>query len=218
MPEGRPRLPADVYRDLRGTARSNELTDVMQAYAVAGQALEDGDLRRAIELLEWAKAVAPRSPSIREALGVARYLAREFAAAHRELLAYRRLSGRQDQNHLLADCARAAGRPDKVAEYVDEMGTARVPKDRLAEGLIVLAGDRADRGDLRAALDALSRADLDPERVQPWHPRVWYLAGDLHERLGERERARDYFEAIAAIDPDFMDVDERLAALPGESP
>jgi Flp pilus assembly protein TadD len=203
-----------VYRDLRGTARAGELDQVMQAYAEAGTALENGDLARATELLNWAKAVAPRSPSIREALGVARYLAGDFANAHRELLAYRRLSGRQDQNHLLADTARAAGRSDKVAEYVDEMVTARVPPDRVAEGLIVLAGDRADRGELRAALDALRRGNLDPGRVQPWHPRMWYLAGDLHERLGEFDQARDYFEAIRSVEPDFLDVEERLEALP----
>jgi len=206
-------LERDVYRDLRGTAKATDLPHVMQAFAAAGDALGDGDLDRAIELLVWAKSMASRSPSIREALGVARYLSGDYAGAYRDLLSYRRLSGRRDQNHLLADCARAAGRHDEVAEYVDEMFEARVPAERLVEGLLVLAGDRADREDLRGALDALARTELDPQEVQPWHPRLWYLAGDLWERLGERDRARDYFDAITAVDEEFLDAEDRLAAL-----
>lgn len=213
LPEERPRLPSQVYRDLKAAALPNELTDVTRAFAAAGEALAEGDVDRATELLTWAKSVATRSAVVREALGVARYLAGDFAGAYRELLAYRRLSGRSDQNHLLADCARAAGRPDKVIEYVDEMAKAGVATDRVVEGLIVLAGDRSDRGDLRGALAALERAGLDPDRIQPWHPRLWYLSGDLWQRLGDLERARDYFEAITAVTDDFLDAEERLAAL-----
>lgn len=216
LPDGRPRLPAEVYRDLRGTAKAADLEQVMQAFAVAGEALAHGDVTRAIEVLSWAKRSAARSPFIREALGIAQYLAGDLAAAYRELLTYRRLSGRGDQNHLLADCARAAGRPDKVVEYVEEMISARVAPDRVAEGLLVLAGDRADRGDLRGALDALGRGELAPDRVQPWHPRLWYLAGDLWERAGDLDRAREYFEAITSVTDGFLDAEDRLAALSGE--
>ena len=125
----------------------------------------------------------------------------------------RRLAGRQDQNHLLADCARALGQHDKVGEYVRDMAAADVPGERLAEAYIVQAGAWADRGDLRGALGVMERLDLDPDEVRPWHPRVWYVAADLCERMGDRERARDYFEAITAVTEDFHDVDDRLAAL-----
>jgi tetratricopeptide (TPR) repeat protein len=175
--------------------------------------MEEGDVDRALELLGWAKAVASRSWAVREALGIAAYHAGDFDRAHRELLAYRRLTDRRDHNHLLADCARALGQHDKVGEYVREMAAADVPGDRLAEAYIVQAGAWADRGDLRGALGMLERLDLDPDEVRPWHPRVWYVAGDLCERMGDRERARDYFEAISAVTEDFHDVDERLAAL-----
>lgn len=185
----------------------------MQAFAVAEEALRSGDTERAVEVLTWAKRAAARSPSIREALGVAHYMRRDFAAAYRELLVYRRLAGSQDQNHLLADCARAMGRHEKVAEYVENMIDAGISPDRVAEGLLVLAGDRADRGDLRGALDALGRAKLDPEHIQPWHPRLWYLAGDLWERMGDLERARGYFHAIISVTGDFFDTEDRLAAL-----
>lgn len=172
-----------------------------------------GDLPRALEVLRWAKSVAPRSSAVREALGVALYLSGDFAAAHSELLAYRRLSGRTDQNHLLADCARAAGRHDRVAEYVMAMDPAIDGRDRVAEGLIVLAGDRADRGDLRGAMAALERAADTSQGVEPHHVRVWYAAADIAERMGDHERLRDYLEAIVAVDPDFLDAAERLEAL-----
>lgn len=213
LPEERPRLDREVYQDLRGSARPGEAEDVLAAYAGAGDALVEGDLERAITLLEWAKSAAARSGVIREALGVARYHAGDFAAAHSELLAYRRLSGRQDQNHLLADCARAAGRPDKVTEYVQAMDPATVPPDRVAEGLLVLAGDRADRGDVEGALRTLERADLEPSEVHEHHVRLWYLAAALSEQLGDHDAARDYLEAISAVDPDYLDVADRLAGL-----
>ena len=206
-------IAKDAWRDIRATAPPLVLDDVVKAVGVATEALEQGDTERATELLVWAKSAASRTATVREALGVTHYAAGRYADAHSELLAYRRLSGAQDQNHLLADCARAAGRPEKVREYVEEMLDAQVDPARVAEGLIVLASDRADRGDLEGGLETLQRADLDPEKVQPWHPRLWYVAADLSERLGNLEGARDYFEAILAVDDEFGDVEERLAAL-----
>lgn len=213
LPEERPHIPRAAWRDLRATVPPNVVDDVVRAVGAATDALEAGDDARAMELLSWAKSAAPRSATIREALGIAHYAAERYSEAHSELLAYRRLSGAQDQNHVLADCARAAGRQDKVREYVDQMIAARVDDERIAEGLMVLAGDRADHDDLDGALETLARAGLDPSEVQPYHPRLWYLAADLSERLGRREEAREYFEAILAVDEDFGDVEERLAAL-----
>lgn len=218
LPEDRPRLAREAYRELRGSAPAAALDDVVRAYGAAGVALAEGDTDAALPLLEWAKAVAPRSASIREAIGIVRYRQGDLTGAASELSAYRRMSGQADQNHLLADCARAAGRHERVREDVEAMvADPRVPRDRVAEGLMVLAGDIADRGDAAAALAVLEGARLlHPPRAEPWHPRVWYLAGDLALRAGDSGRAREYLAAVAAIDEDFLDVDERLAALTSE--
>lgn len=213
LPEDRPFVPRDAWRDLRATAPQNVLDDVVKAVGGAAEALEAGEIERATQLLQWAKSVAPRTATIREALGIALYDGDNYAQAQAELLAYRRLSGSVDQNHLLADCARALGRPEKVEAYIDEMAAANVDPARMAEGLIVLAGERADRGDLEGALDALRRADLSPVEIQPWHPRMWYVAGDLSERMGRTAQAREFFSAIVALDADFGDAEERLMAL-----
>jgi hypothetical protein len=153
---------------------------------------------------------------VREALGIALYLDERFKEAARELGAYRRMSGRQDQNHLLADCARASGQLDRAEELVAEMIAAEVPADRVAEGLLVIAGARADRGEHDAALAALHRMDLEPRHVEPYHLRLWHLAADIAARQGDMDAEAGYLHAIATVEPDFLDVAERLSALGGE--
>jgi len=207
----RPRLPSSVYRDLKA-ASGTQLDTVAAAFADAGAALADGDVPRAVALLADAKQRASRSAVVRESLGIALYLDGQFKEAARELAAYRRMSGRLDQNHLLADCARANGQPERAEDLVDEMISADVPADRVAEGLLVVAGARADRGDPDAALAALHRMDLEPRTVEPHHLRLWYLAADLEERRGDPDAAASYLQAIATVDPGFLDVAERLAA------
>jgi len=189
---------------------------VVKAFGRAGELLLDGDAEAAIPYLEWAKATAPRSSVIREALGIARYAAGDLPGAASELTAYRRLSGAQDQNHLLADAARAAGQHDRVEQYVEAMeGAPRVPRERVVEALIVLAGSRADLGDVAGGLRVLERADLTPERVEHWHPRVWYAAADLAQRMGDDALAAEYAAAIRAIDDDYEDVRERFGSPEG---
>lgn len=224
LPEERPRLQREAYRDLRQSVPSSAFDDVVKAFGAAGEALADGDPERAAPLLEWAKTMAPRAAVVREALGIVRYQLGDFSAASSELSAYRRMSGREDQNHLLADSARAAGRHDRVREYVEAMTSAPdVGRDRIVEGALVLSGDLADQGQLAEALAVLQRADLAPTRIEPWQPRLWYAAADLSERLGDSDGANDYFEAILAVDPLFLDAAERLAMLdpdvtPGAGP
>lgn len=214
LPEERPRIGKEAFRELRASVPAGVFGDVVKAFGVAGDLLSEGDPDGALPYLAWAKAVAPRSAAVREALGIAQYQRGEFAAAAAELTAYRRMTGRADQNHLLADAARAAGRHDRVTEYVEEMArTPGLERSRVVEGLMVLAGDRADRGDLRGALAVLERAGLHPARVESWHPRVWYVAADLADRQGDTEAAREYLEAIVAVAPDFLDAGDRLAAL-----
>lgn len=217
LPEERPRLQKEAYRDLRQSVPSSAFDDVVKAFGTAGEALAEGDPERAVPLLEWAKTMAPRAAVVREALGIARYQLGEFSAAASELSAYRRMSGREDQNHLLADSVRAAGRHDKVREYVEAMtAVPGMGRDRVVEGALVLSGDLVDQGLLPEALAVLQRADLAPTRIEPWQPRLWYAAADLSERLGDADAARDYLEAVLAVDPLFLDAAERLAQLDPE--
>lgn len=184
---------------------------------LASESVEADEPEAALPYLEWAKSMAPRSPSVREALGVARYLAGDWSSALLELQAYRRFTNRNDQNHLMADCLRALGRPPaKVAEVVREMDVDRDGADRVAEGAIVWASALGDHGDpgggravLRRYLEVLART-TPPE---PYELRMWYVAGDLAERDGDSREAQQWFQRLAREDPGAFDVAERLAAL-----
>lgn len=215
-----PHLPNAVLREIRKAVQNDHelAAEVSLALSIASEALDLGEAEVALRYARWAKSVVPRSPAIREALGVALYLSEEYPAALAELQAYRRLSGREDQNHLVADCVRAT-EPDtaRIADLVESMRTAEdVPVDRAIEGTIVWASAVADTGDVGAAraivrrhLEALGRATV-PEDA---HLRLWYVAGDLAERAGDEREARDWFARVAGEDDEFFDVSDRLARL-----
>lgn len=213
-----PNLPSEVLRELRTHAREHREAAV--AMTLAQQAVADGEPERAVTPLEWVKSQAPRAPSVREALGIARYLSEDFSRALSELHTYRRLSGRQDQNHLIADCLRALGRPvDQVGEAVSEMSPETDGPDRHAEGMIVWAAALADDGQVgagRAVLDRAVEIPGDPDDIDQRHVRLWYVAGTLAERDGDDEQAAVWFRRVADLDDDLFDVSERLRRLEGE--
>ena len=210
-------VPSSVWRELKGA--TNDPQDVAKALTIAGDAMLEGDVERALTYLRWAKDEAGRAAAVREALGIALYHTEDYGAALSELQTYRRLSGRTDQNHLIADCLRATGRPpDKVGEAVQEIDPDEDGLDRLVEGVIVWASALADAGDVdggRTVLRQLLEEINEDERPLPEHVvRLWYVAGDLAERGGSTGQARRWFQRIADIDDTLFDVSDRLANLP----
>jgi hypothetical protein len=77
----------------------------------------------------------------------------------------------------------------------------------------VAAGALADRGDLSAAIELLARSFDPPQRPKPFHLRRMYALADLYDRVGDVPRARDLFRRVAAADPDFFDVTDRVRNL-----
>lgn len=214
----RPTLPGAVRRELKQHIRGRELADeVGLALMLGGDAIDEDAPAEALPYLAWAKEVAPRSPAIREALAVAHYLQGDFKVALNELRAYRRLSGANDQDHLLADCMRATGHtPTEVGEVVQAMVDSDAPADRRLEALLVWAGAVADAGDLAAAQAVLRRADreLVDAAGDAARDRLTYVAGDLAERAGDTAAARRAFERLVERAEDPYDAGERLASLP----
>jgi tetratricopeptide (TPR) repeat protein len=203
-----------VWRDIDAATAHGLAPEVARAVSAAGE-LAESDPERARGLLQWAKETAPRSAAVREALGVDAYRQADFEAAARELAAYRRLSGRQDQNHLLADSLRATGRSERIRELVQAMGDD-VEEERRFEAHMVHAGALADAGDVLRAREVLDRVGAHPGLAGPHHLRLWYMAAELSLELGDRDRAVELLGAVVAIDPDFLDAADRLAELEGE--
>ncbi len=167
-------------------------------------------------MLAWAKGQVPRVATVREAYGVALYLAEDFANCVTELQAYRRMTGRNDQNHLIADAQRALGRElDVVANLARELvDDTQAPLDRRVEAVIVWSAATADRGDVAGARAILRRflanaTVNDPEMAC----RIHYLAGDLAERSDDAAAARESFALVRRLDADYMDIEDRLGRL-----
>jgi tetratricopeptide (TPR) repeat protein len=221
----RPELPDDEEAQLpRGVAREIERVlgkgakskDVALALSIGSAAIDEERPDIAIEMLAWAKHEAPRIASIREAYGVALYLGERYDAALTELQAYRRMTGAVDQNHLIADCLRALDRGlDRVAETAEALVRADdAPEERRSEAAIVWAAATADAGSLSTARAILRRTIERRRGADEEHDlRVRYLAGELAERDGDLREARAHFEWLATIDPDLLDVADRLDAL-----
>lgn len=146
---------------------------------------------------------------MRELLGLCYYHAGKWQEAARELLTFRRMTGSLEQNHVIADCYRALGRPERALEVCDEVSRKDVSSEIWAEVTIVAASALNDSGEPTKALARLMRADLTPKSVEPFHLRLWYVQADTLEKLDRSAEARKVWERILAEDPEFFDVSDR---------
>jgi tetratricopeptide (TPR) repeat protein len=207
-------LAREIEEDIRRSARPAQQADVMSRVARAIERLERDDPRGAVPEAERAKALAPRSAAVREVLGMAYYGVERWHDAVTELKAYKRISGRTDQNHLIADSYRALGRPEEAVPLTDEvLRDRRASNDAKAEAVIVAASALADRERYAEALALLSRARTRDDVARDYTLRLWYVRGDILARAGRPEEAAAEFRKVMRHDPAAFDAAERLAAL-----
>jgi tetratricopeptide (TPR) repeat protein len=207
-------LPRDVEDDIRRTARPAQQADVLSRLSRAIERLERDDPTGAVPEAEKAKALAPRSASVREVLGMAYYGAGRWQDAVTELKAYKRMSGRADQNHLIADSLRGLGRPMDAVPLADELlRDRRAPNEAKAEAVIVAASALADEGRYPEALALLARARTREDVAEDYTLRLWYVRGDVLARAGRADEAAIEFRKVMRHDPAAFDAAERLAAL-----
>ncbi len=206
-------LSDEIVRELQGTARPGKGEILVQVFSEAVGAFMAGDLDEAIRLGEQAKHIALRSTTVREFLGLAYYHAERWKQAATELSTFRRISGATDQNPVLADCYRALAKPQRALELCDEVLPGRGDPSVFYEAAIVGAGALADMGRIDDAIARLERLELRPEAAEEHHLRAWYVLADLLARRGRYTQARDWFEAVAAVDPELTDAPDRAARL-----
>ncbi|MGY2005166.1 tetratricopeptide repeat protein [Blastococcus sp. SYSU DS1024] len=198
-------------------------------HLVAAGSLVDEDPEAALAHARAARDRASRLAVVREAVGVAAYHAGDYAEAAREIRAYRRMSGDQGYRAVLADCERALGRPEVAIRLVNEALAEGVEAEETVELRLVEAGARQDLGEEAAArlvLEAALGGRSEPSTLNAGDPGRLRLAAAYAELLrvqGEDERADQWLEAVAAIDPElagedlgveFSEIDE--ADVPGE--
>ncbi len=185
-----------------------------QRLAEASRAFERDRFTEARGLLRPLAQRAPGSAPVRELYGLTLYRLGQWAAATRELEAFAELTGSAEQHPVLADCARALKRWDRVEELWRELKSASPSAALVAEGRIVMAGALADQGRLSDAIALLEPAVArQPKKLREHHLRLLYALADLRERAGEVPAARSLFRRIRDVAPDFADVSDRLRAL-----
>ncbi len=172
-----------------------------------------GREREALRLLRPLAEAYPDAAGVQELVGLCHYRIGQFPAARKALERFVEITNSTEQHPVLMDCLRAAGRHQDVERLWTELAEASPGAALVAEGRIVMAGSRADRGNLAGAIELLERRGEAPKRVLDHHLRLWYALGDLHDRAGNAPAARRWFTLVLERDRHFVDVVERLAGL-----
>lgn len=207
-------LPPDLVDEVRRTARPPRVDEALAALDRAVELLRRGDSRGASAEAERAKQLAPRSGAVRETLGMAYYGEGRWRDALREMQAYRRMSGRADQNHIIADCYRGLNEPERaIGPVMDVLRAPRIPEEVRAEATVVGASALADLGRFDEALSLLRRFPTREGVGRPHDLRIWYVTGDVLLRAGRPEEAAREFRRVLRFDSAAFDTAERLAQL-----
>ena len=194
-------LDGATFRQLRALEPRNSET-VAKHLVMAGRYL-DLDPKFALEHAIAASRSAGRIAAVREAVGIAAYVAEDYELALRELRTHRRISGSVDHLALLVDCERAIGRLPKAQELIAEFKKEELPADVRVELAIVESGILTDQGKKSEAVAALQIPQLNPKRAFEYSPRLFTAYSEALSAAGryqEAERwARLAFIAEAAL-------------------
>ena len=209
MPHPAPDPVAELVRVL-GQAQGKAAA---RRFETAARAFRAERFKEAQPLLSRLARDAPEVADVCELHGLVLYRLGRFKAAMGELEAFRELSGSVEQHPVLADCHRALGRWADVEALWRELGSASPSAELVTEGRIVLAGAKADKGELPVAIRVLEQGWRLPSRPRPHHLRRAYTLADLYERAGRPPRARELFRWVETHDPHLADVAQRVRAL-----
>lgn len=180
-------LDGATFRQLRALEPRNAET-VAKHLAMAGRYL-DIDPEFALEHAVAASRSAGRIAAVREAVGVAAYVAEDFELALRELRTHRRISGSVDHLALLVDCERALGRLPKAMEMIAEFKKEELPANVRVELAIVESGILSDQGKKSEAVVALQIPQLNPKRAFEYSPRLFSAYSDALANAGRNQEA-----------------------------
>ena len=115
---------------------------------------------------------------------------------------------------LIADCERGVGRPERAIELARGPEAEALTGDDADELRIVVAGARADLGQLEQALAVLSSPPLEPGRTGQTAARLYYAYAETLLALGRDAEALDWFLKAAGADIDGVtDAEERIGEL-----
>ena len=203
-----PHIDDDVLAEELDPSILNELRTLPEGLAeivarhlvAADRALANDDTETARAHALAAKRRAGRVAAVREAAGVTAYLVGDFAEALAELRTVRRMSGGEEYLPLMADCERGLGRPQKAVDLIREVDLRSVDEDLRVELLLVLAGARADMGQVDAAIVVLKVPELTKLPKGDARARLQYAYSMVLREAGRVSEADEWLVKAAESD------------------
>lgn len=176
--------------------------------------LLDEDPEAALAHAQAARTRSGRIAAIREAVGIAAYHCGDWNQALAEFRAARRMGSKSMLLPLIADCERGVGRPEKAIELSRSPEAAELTGEDADELRIVVAGARADLGQLEQALAVLGSPQPDPAAVGSTAARLNYAYADTLLALDRTAEALQWFLNAARADVDGLtDAEDRISEL-----
>jgi tetratricopeptide (TPR) repeat protein len=205
-------LAPEIRRELSTLDRTT--ADAIARHLVAAGELIDEDPEAALSHARAARARSGRIAAVREAVGIAAYQCGDWSQALAELRAARRMGSKSPLLPLIIDCERGLGRPERALELARGPEASQLSGDQADELRIVIAGARADLGQLEQALTILSTPQLDPTRTGTTAARLFYAYAETLLALDRRDEALQWFLRAAAADVEGVtDAEDRVSEL-----
>jgi tetratricopeptide (TPR) repeat protein len=205
-------LAPEIRRELSTLDRAT--ADAIARHLVAAGELIDEDPEAALSHARAARARSGRIAAVREAVGIAAYQCGDWSQALAELRAARRMGSKSPLLPLIIDCERGLGRPERALELARGPEASQLSGDQADELRIVIAGARADLGQLEQALTILSTPQLDPTRTGTTAARLFYAYAETLLALDRRDEALQWFLRAAAADVEGVtDAEDRVSEL-----
>lgn len=205
-------LAPDVRRELSTLDKTT--ADTIARHLVAAGELLDDDPEAALEHARAARQRSGRIAAIREAVGIAAYRCGDWAQALSELRAARRMGAKSELLPLIADCERGVGRPERAIELAHTPEAEALTGDDADELRIVIAGARADLGQMEQSLAVLASPPLDPKRSGQTAARLFYAYAEALLALDRADEALQWFFNAASADVEGVtDAEDRISEL-----
>ena len=203
-----PQTKADVAKVLE-PVRANRLSGRLKAAQIALERERYSEAKRiAKSLTKELSGVA----AVHEVIGLASYRMGQWRDATAALELARSIRLHIEDMPVLADCYRAQRRWNDVDAVWAELKELSPSPEVMAEGRMVAAGSLSDRGELKDAIELMLKVAAIPRRVHEYHLKQWYVLGDLYDKAGNVQKAREFFQRVALHDKEYADVSERLAS------
>jgi tetratricopeptide (TPR) repeat protein len=170
-------------------AAASRAGTVSPAVAQARAAIDKGDLRSALHLLDQARVQSPSDFEILYLRGYTLYRLRDLEAARVQLEDVVRLTPPALRSrYFLGRIALAQGRPADAIVWLEPLADADPP---IEDSLAQLGKAYLDTNQLPAAL----RATESATKLTPWSGALHYRLGRIYQQLGQPQSAQKEFKA-----------------------